>query len=146
MDVPQRILVPVDLSDRSALAVGYAGMLATRFGAELILSTNINLPERAILEDLGAADGLSVTEAGEIELGRIANEHASGTTVRTEFTFADFPAEGILRAANTHDVDMIVIASHGHSGMTRWLLGSIAEKIARSATVPVVIVPARDKG
>lgn len=121
-------------------------MLAVRFDAELILSTNVNLPERAKLEELGAADGLSITGAGEIALRRMADQHAPGAMVSTEFTFADFPAEGILRAAQDHDVDLIVIASHGHSGMTRWLLGSIAEKIARSASVPVVIVPAREDG
>jgi nucleotide-binding universal stress UspA family protein len=59
-------------------------------------------------------------------------------------TFADFPADGILAAAEIEKVDLIVIASHGRAGMRRWLLGSVAEKLVRAADVPVVIVPARE--
>ena len=59
-------------------------------------------------------------------------------------TEKEYPADGILHACEQVDADMIVIASHGRAGMTRWLLGSVAEKIARGSDVPVVIVPARE--
>jgi len=144
MDMPQKILVPVDLSDRSASAVAYAGMLAMRFDAEVVLTTNVNLPEQAAFEDLAEAEGVSVEEAGEIALRRIAREHAPNVEITTALAFRDFPAEGILATAEVEDVDLIVLASHGRTGMKRKLLGSVAEKVARSAGVPVLIVPARD--
>lgn len=67
-----------------------------------------------------------------------------GLATEIRFAFDDFPADGILAVAEAEGVDLIVVASHGRSGMTRWLLGSVAEKVARAAEVPVVIVPARD--
>ena len=144
MDVPHKILVPVDLSERSASAVAYAGMLAERFDAELILVTNVDLPERAVLEDLAETEGVSVEEAGEIALRRIAKEHAPDIEITTALTFHNFASEGILAVTATEEVDLIVLASHGRTGLKRQLLGSVAEKVARNAGVSVLIVPARD--
>jgi len=143
---PQKILVPVDLSTRSELGVSYAAMLARLCGAELVLVTNVNLPERAALEELAQNEVLSVDEAADAALDQLAFRLAPDVAVSTLATFADFPAEGILAAAETQEVDLIVIASHGRAGMRRWLLGSVAEKLVRAADVPVVVVPARDSG
>lgn len=144
MTEPRKILVPSDLSTRSERGVAYAAMLAEHLGSELVLMVNVNLPERAVLEEMAGAEHLSIEEAAEAALRSVANEHAPSVSASFEVRFRDFPAEGILDVAASAEVDMIVIPSHGRSGMTRWMLGSVAEKIARSAEVPVVIVPARD--
>ena len=144
MDVPNKILVPVDLSERSASAVAYAGMLAERFDAELVVVTNVGLPEREVLEELAEAEGVSVEEAGQIALRRIAKEHVPNIEITTALTFENFASEGILGITATDEVDLIVLASHGRTGLKRQLLGSVAEKVARSAAIPVLIVPARD--
>lgn len=50
------------------------------------------------------------------------------------------PAPTLLAAAHSHQADLIVLCSHGYTGMTRWVLGSVAEKVARHAAVPVLIL------
>jgi len=52
------------------------------------------------------------------------------------------PADSLIDYIESNDIDLIVIATHGRSGVTRWLMGSVAEKILRSAKVPIFIVRA----
>lgn len=137
---PTRILVPVDLSDRSATAVGYGAMLARLAGAELVLTINVNMPERAALEESMADRDTAIEVAAHTALASLADRAAPDVTATTDVRFRDFPAEGILAAADDHDVDLIAIASHGRTGLSRVLLGSVAERIARQASIPVVIV------
>jgi nucleotide-binding universal stress UspA family protein len=141
---PTRILVPIDLSKRSERAIDYAADLAAAVDAELVLVTNVNLPEREVLEDYGESEGLSVADAAEAMLRRLAHEHAPNIASSVIVRFDDFPAEGILHAVAESGAEAVVMASHGRSGMSRWMLGSVAEKLARSADVPVTIVPVRD--
>lgn len=143
MNAPRSILVPIDLSSRSLLGLEFAAMLARATGASLILYCNVNLPERALLEEFGVAEHLGVDDAGQLQLRRHAERVAPDLEATVVIGYDESPAHGILTAAEQNDAEMIVIASHGRTGMTRWLLGSIAEKIARTTTVPVVIVPAR---
>ena len=143
MNTPRSILVPIDLSSRSLLGLDYAAMLAGATGASLILYCNVNLPERAMLEEFGSAEHLSIDDAGQLQLRRYAEQRAPGVEATVVVGYDESPAHGILTAAEENHAEMIVIASHGRTGMTRWLLGSIAEKLARTTTVPVVIVPAR---
>lgn len=144
MHAPRKILVPTDLSKRSEAGLAYAAMLAERSGAELVVVANVNLPERAVLEEFSEAEHVTVDEAGELILQRLAAAHAPDAKATVALAHRDSPADGILDIAEAHEVDMIVVASHGRAGMTRWLLGSVAEKLARSSSVPVVIVPVRD--
>ncbi|MEL7156645.1 MAG: universal stress protein [Actinomycetota bacterium] len=137
---PRRILVPVDLSDRSATAVAYGAMLARLAGAELMLTINVNMPERAAIEESMAEPGTAIEEAAHAALAALADRTAPDVTATTDVRFRDFPAEGILAAADDHDVDLIAIGSHGRTGLSRVLLGSVAERIARQASIPVVIV------
>lgn len=144
MKQPKKILVPVDLSERSRGAVEYAAMLAGPLGSTLTLVTNVNMPELAVLEEFAAREEIDIDDAGDTYLRRLADELAPGVPVESVLVHEDFPAEGILTVAAERGVDLIVVASHGRSGMTRWLLGSVAEKVARVADVPVLIVPARN--
>lgn len=144
MTNPTKILVPIDLSKRSERAIDHAADLAAAVDAELVLVTNVNLPEREVLEGYGESEGLSVADAAEALLRRLAHEHAPNITSSVIVRFDDFPAEGILHAVDESGADAVVIASHGRSGMSRWMLGSVAEKLARSSDVPVTIVPVRD--
>lgn len=143
MEPPRKILVPVDLSKRSEEALSYAAMMAERFGSKLVLTTNVNMPERAVLENFADSEHTTIEDAAKAVLRQLANKRASEVSSTIDVRFREFPAEGILDAAEESGIDMIVIASHGRAGMTRWLLGSVAEKIARGAQIPVVIVPTR---
>lgn len=143
MERPKRILVPVDLSARSEIAVDYAVMLASCTEAELVVMTNIDLQGRAAIADFASSEEIGIDEAAHAAIRRIIVEHAADVPTSIVVRSLEDPAEAILGVAAAESVDQIVLASHGRSGMTRWLLGSVAEKIARTAEVPVVIVPAR---
>lgn len=145
MKQPEKILVPLDLSARSRVGVAYAAMMATAFDATLLLMTNVNMPELAVVQDYSATSGVVIDEASDALLREIASEFAPGAKIETVFAFRDFPADGILAVAEEQAADLIVLASHGRSGMSRWLLGSVAEKVSRAAGVAVTIVPSLDQ-
>lgn len=66
---------------------------------------------------------------------------ANGLDVRT-VVLAGNPAEQILRAAESAKVDLIIMASHGRSGPSRWAFGSVSDKVLRSSAIPVLMVRA----
>lgn len=89
---------------------------------------------------------LHVATAGEQDVtGRLARTiDALGKAVPVEVAArVGDPAAEIVRYAREHDVGLIVLGSHGRTGPSRLLLGSVAERVARLAPCPVVIVPAR---
>ena len=143
MTIPKTILVPVDLSERASAGVAYAGELAKHFGADLVLTVNVNAPERAELEMIAIDIDGTVEDAAQITLKEMAELHAPGVEVLTDVRHRDFPAEGIHDAIVSHSIDLVVITSHGRGGALRWLLGSVAEKIVRTSPVPVLVVPVR---
>ena len=143
MELPKKILVPVDLSDRSEIAVDYAVMLAGLAGSEVAIMTNVDLQGQAAIADFAASEEIEVDEAARAAVHRIVVERAGDVSTSIVVRAMTDAAEAILGVAADENADLIVLASHGRSGMTRWLLGSVAEKIARTAEVPVVIVPAR---
>lgn len=144
MDQLTKILVPVDLSKRSERALAYAALLAGACGADLVLATNVSHEEHAALNEYAKREGFTITEAAEATLARLASHHAPGLTSSVVVRFADSAAAGILEAVESSGADAIVMASHGRSGMTRWALGSVTEKIIRTADIPVTVIPARD--
>jgi nucleotide-binding universal stress UspA family protein len=62
-----------------------------------------------------------------------------GITCETVHVKDDFPAEGIVETANSRGCDLIVMASHGHRGMMRLVLGSQANRVVTHSTIPVLI-------
>lgn len=142
--VPKRIMVPVDLSERSEAAVGYAAMLAGEMGADLLVMTNVHAAEKEVLEEFASVEHVSVTEAGQVALRRLVGRAAPSVKSELDLRFRQSAAAAILEAADDGDVDMIVMTSHGRGGMSKWLLGSVAEKVVRASPVPVLVVPARD--
>ena len=65
------------------------------------------------------------------------------TTVHTEVLIGNV-AENLADYADSNDIDLIIMATHGHSGITRWVMGSMADKLFRSASVPVFMVRATE--
>jgi nucleotide-binding universal stress UspA family protein len=63
---------------------------------------------------------------------------AGSTAIRT--VTVGFPVEEIMKYAADHDIDLIVVGTHGHTGLSHLLLGSVAEKLVRLATCPVLTV------
>ena len=87
--------------------------------------------ERLLELEEQKADALLETAA------EVGDEHDASLTLET---LVGMPARSIVTFADEHDVDTIVLGSHGRSGVSRVLLGSVAEQVTRRATVPVTVV------
>ncbi len=140
---PDVILVPVDGSQLAETAIEWAAMLAQRCAARLVLFTAVSGDEREALAAFATGEGISLEEATQAYLSRVAASVPAEIEVEAEHRVADRPAAAIIDFADAVGASMIVMASHGRSGFTKWLLGSVADKVAQSAPIPVVIVPVR---
>jgi universal stress protein A len=144
MSQVKRILVPTDFSETSDFATGYAIDIAFRYGASIRF---VN-----VLEDLNY---LAVYPEGYFDLpgprqrliddatGRLAELVKQCETARVEASFSvlsGHAARTIVDEAATPDVDLIVMGTHGRSGFAHLFLGSVAEKVVRSAPCPVLTV------
>jgi nucleotide-binding universal stress UspA family protein len=137
------ILVPSDFSECSDAALRYGLELARRFDASLHVLHVVQDP----LTQPWAAEGFSAPlfevvdkwqkEAKERLAKAIPASDAHRVTVSATIAW---PYAEILRYANEHNVDLIVMGTHGRGGMTHMLLGSIAEKVVRRAPCPVLTV------
>jgi len=142
-----RILVPLDGSDLAEQVIPCATMLASGLPAELVLFRAVSIEPDA-QDALGKAgikaEPLMVRLAAEAEgyLHRQVEElRARGLTV--QYALREGPApEAILEYAGGSDIDYIVMATHGYSGLKRWTHGSVAERVLQAARVPLLLVRA----
>ena len=143
-----QILVPVDFSPQTDLTVEYAGELARRFGASLRL---LHVVQPLTTVALGQ-DGIDVPTLMELEARVAANAErqmsttrtalaASGITVSTE-VLTGHPATVIVNVARARKCDLIVMGTHGRTGLPHLFMGSVAEKVTRLAPCPVLTVRA----
>jgi nucleotide-binding universal stress UspA family protein len=144
---PGRILVPLDGSARSSAAVPYAEALARRFEAEIVL---LSVRELSV-PTVGAAYAEALEPGRRHEEGEEASEVAAQDLARKgvrarALVWEGDPAARILDAGRASSVDLIVMATHGRSGLARWTLGSVTETVLRAATVPVLVVPRAGSG
>ena len=135
------IMVPLDTSDLSASALGSATELAAALGKEVLLVTVASPALRAALQDFADAEGEDPVDIIESKL-RGAARSMKGLGVKTGVLSGDDPASALLERSERGDVEMIILASHGRTGVQRWMMGSVAERVVRGSTVPVMVVPA----
>lgn len=147
-----RVLVPVDLSEHSTRALAHAVELARRYDAHLHLLHVVQpLPDYELpgIYQSSLPPRTDVTDA----LTDSAHEELAGLTeqidlpagrVRADVQHGD-PASVIVDTAAEDDIDLIVLASHGRTGLERFLMGSVAEKTIRSAPCPVFVVKAHGR-
>jgi nucleotide-binding universal stress UspA family protein len=138
----KRILVPIDFSEHSKNALKYAVPFAKQFKAEIILVYVVEpaiYPADFSFGQFGFPDAEDEFRAkGEEELAalvekEIKKEVRARRQVRTGRAFVE-----ILKAAHEEEVDLIIIATHGHSDVEHMLFGSTAEKVVRKAPCPVL--------
>ncbi|MCA8944324.1 MAG: universal stress protein [Planctomycetes bacterium] len=134
----RKILVPTDFSPNSYLAVEAANALATRFGAEITLFY-VEATHDYLVLDIGST---GAREEREFEMHHFdeAKELVSSDVECHTMVDKGTPYEAILAAAESRHADLIVIATHAHSGIQRFLLGSTTEKVVRGAKCPVLLV------
>ncbi|MEF8821083.1 MAG: universal stress protein [Halovenus sp.] len=134
-----RILLPTDGSTGTAHVALQAIDLANQYGATIHALHVIDTDMRSVLTEVGSGFD-TLEQRGENAVGtveRLGQSH--GIEVETEIRNGD-PAETILAVADELDADLIVCGTHGRSGVRRQLLGSVAERVVRHASQPVLTV------
>ncbi|WP_225336551.1 universal stress protein [Halomicrobium urmianum] len=138
------VLVPTDGSDPATAAVDRAIAIAERFDASLHVIHVAELVDVPADVETEARDALA--DRAESILTPIAERAtAAGLAVSTEVVETADPVHStVLDYADDHDVDLIVMGTHGRSGLDRIILGSVAERTLRTARTPVLVVPDED--
>jgi nucleotide-binding universal stress UspA family protein len=142
----RRILVPVDFSEHAEYVMEWASHLALEHASHLILLHVYHLPvEFQQLEGayLPPDFWANVKKEADQTLGRYAGElRKKGLDVEAVVR-EGYPATAIVDEAASQNVDLIVIGTHGLSGLKHLLLGSIAERVVQKAPCPVLAVKRR---
>jgi nucleotide-binding universal stress UspA family protein len=140
------ILFPTDGSDESLRALNHALDIAGAYGAVLhaLYVVDTGYP-------YGSVDWDPVVEAlrreGELALETVEERaERAGTDVVTAVRESDGVHRAILNYADENGADLIVVGTHGRRGLDRWLLGSVTERLVRSANVPVLTVRTVESG
>jgi nucleotide-binding universal stress UspA family protein len=142
----QSILVPVDFSKPSIRAVELALPIATRFGARLTLlhvtTTQTGLMNDAVMYSI-APSVRDITERIERDarenLERIRQTIVPHGIDSVAVLREGFPPAAILEQVRASSHDLVVMGTHGHSGIERVLFGSVTDRVLRQATVPVLV-------
>lgn len=141
------ILVPLDGSNLAEQALEVAVDIAAPAGGKVTLFVAADPEAAQALHTYADSEDLTRAMAADSYLEQVAARvRQLGVDVAKTSSDGTNAAEEIIERSASDDVSMIVMSSHGRSGIGRWLLGSVADKVARSATVPVVIVPSRGRG
>jgi len=143
----KKILVPVDYSDCSRVAMEYALFLAERFDAEIEVLHVAEIPEgeehTVVKPDTGEEQLLSeliMQQAVKAETEFLAPFVRDATIPIERSLLKGRPGKVIVEAATDRGADLIVMGTHGRSGFQRLIMGSVTERVLRSAPCPVVVV------
>jgi len=147
MPTLKKILCAVDFSEGSPQVAQYAATLAAAAKAEILCVyiapslaeyVGFNVPQAALDTFIG-----DVVASAETTMNDFIAAHFKGLPARG-LVLAGYPAEEILKTAETQHVDMIVMGTHGRTGIDRIIFGSVAEKVVKAADCPVLTVKPRD--
>jgi nucleotide-binding universal stress UspA family protein len=144
----QRILVPVDFSDHSKTTVSYARRIAARHDSTLYVLHVFQAPDYVISPysrrqhySSEVQAQVRAAEQDARENLEILRQELLGRGVKTQAVLRiGYPFEEIVLVANHFNVDLIIIGSHGRSGIRRLLLGSTTERVVEHADCPVLVV------
>ncbi|PKG53283.1 MULTISPECIES: universal stress protein [Olleya] len=139
----KKLLVPTDFSKEAENAVQVAAQLARKHDCEIILLHMLELPFNNL------ADTPSMSELPEaVYFMKLAHkefetllqkDYLKGLTVHEAVDFNEI-ATGILETCNNHDIDLIVMGSHGSEGIKELFIGSNTEKVIRTSNTPVLVI------
>ena len=140
----QRILLPTDFSDYSTAATKYACELALRFNSELHILHTLehylsSTPTFGFGLDIPTFVNESKAAAEKKLAGLIDSSWLVGRTVIRSVTEGS-PRVEIIRYAREANIDLIVLSTHGRTGLSHVMLGSVAESVVRTAPCPVLTV------
>jgi nucleotide-binding universal stress UspA family protein len=133
----KHILVATDFSDPSEVALDYGRALARTFGASLhLLHVMENLFLRPVPGDPYVLKAASQKHLNE----RLTDEDRTSLRAVAALETSDSPADAIVKYAKAHDIELIVMGTHGRGTVARLFVGSVAERVVRMAPCPVLTV------
>ena len=137
----RRVLAPIDFSDASESALRHAKEIALTYGAEIDLLHVVDEPMYPSAYEIDSfnfpvQEAIEATEKHLADLARdlLGHEHAMVKAVSGR------PVERILDYVEDNEVDLLVMATHGRTGLGRLLMGSVAERVIRQSPIPVFLV------
>lgn len=138
----KHILVPIDFSDCSLDALEYAIPLAKRFEAPVTIVHVLEWASVGVdFSVVDLAEGTKVRKETETRLSDLAAViRAQGLSVETVIRSGGAPADFVLECAGERGADLIIMGTHGRRGLSRLLVGSVAEGVLRQAACPVMTV------
>jgi nucleotide-binding universal stress UspA family protein len=141
----KRICCPIDFSDASRAAMEVAADLARRFGADLVLLhaypiPGYTFPDGSVMASPKMMQDLADQAERHIEEWRADAQRLAGPQAVSAEKAIGEPAAEILAWAARHGVDLLVLGTHGRTGLEHALMGSIAERVVRRAHCPVLTV------
>lgn len=144
-----RILVPIDFSEQSLKALHYAVCFAEQFGAELILQNVVQpvvYPSELgyVADEIPLLSEQALVKSAGQRIDKLAQEAVRPPLKCQTLVSVGSPFHEITSAAQERNVDLIVIATHGYTGLKHVLMGSTAEKVVRHAPCPVLTVRQRE--
>lgn len=135
MAMIKRILAPTDFSELSANGVRYASQLAKELGSELVIMNIVPLDESNFASKREIDQ--HKLELDEFLVDRDVNPDLN----LRKLVEPGVPSGTIISFAERENCDLIVMSSHGRSGLSRVLVGSVTEQILRKSPCPVLVVP-----
>ncbi|QLD90122.1 universal stress protein [Natronomonas salina] len=150
-----RILVPTDGSDVAENAVEHALDIADQYGAEVHALYVVDTDSMSLTLGGEQLDRIEQGRFDEMEDVKAKADAATGYVAErarargldvVEHTSAGRPHEMVANYADNHDVDLVVMGSHGRAGVKRALLGSVTERVLRETHVPVLVVDIQQNG
>ena len=139
----KKILVPLDGSDLAECVLPHVESIAKGCGVQEVMFLRVVEPLSRTVgpyiteEDVQSMNSQNRAAAENYLRQLVKRTKYSGVTIRSEVV-----AGSIADYANKNGVDLIIIATHGRSGVSRWVWGSVADRVLRSASVPVLMVRA----
>jgi universal stress protein A len=140
----RQILAPTDFSELSKQAIARAYELAQTFGAKLVLLHVVELPAYPVEVFLPSAEGTRLLDDLErqarLDLAQLLPQAQNDKVEIACQTVVGTPYLKILEVAAAEKVDLIVIATHGRTGLSHLVVGSVAERVVRMAPCPVLTI------
>lgn len=134
------LLVPTDGSEAATDAARHAYSLAERYDATVHVLAVVEQSESASIIGRGDQKLEALQENGTESTQRIVEEALSRDIDATGAVEVGNPDRTILEYAEDHDVDMIVMSTHGRSGVGRFLMGSVTERVIRGGEIPTLAI------
>ena len=140
----KRLLVPLDGSPLAEAALSHAEGLAHQFGSEIVLLRVVVSPYAIVAPDLVLAG----TDSNHQQFADQAEQYLKGVAgklaarnVKARIIACEGPvAEAILDRAKENQIDLIVMSTHGRGGVSRWVYGSVADRVLQTAPCPVLLI------